>query len=284
MFRIKKVLNHNAVIAIVKKDDGLEECLVLGKGIGFGKKVSEQFEIREDDRIYSLEEASERGKASEMVKEIPPIYLEIAGEVLKNAETKFGCVDTNIVFPMADHIEYAVKRIKNNEQISNPLTDDIKVLFYVEYKIAEVARKLLKERLGIEIDDDEVGYIALHVHSAIQSENVAQSMQIAKAVRECISLIEKETKTKIKAQSLSYNRMMNHIRYMVTRALTGEPVKLNMNDYIANTYPDSFAISTVICDQLGKSLGKKLDDVEIGYLAMHIERVKCDIQQEKKGV
>ena len=29
---------------------------------------------------------------------------------------------------MADHIEYAVSRIKNHEQISNPLTEDIRIL------------------------------------------------------------------------------------------------------------------------------------------------------------
>ncbi len=282
MFRIEKVLNHNAVIAVTKEDGKINEYLVLGKGIGFGKKVAQQFELRSTDRVYSLEKTSKRGRAKEMIKAISPIYFEIAGEVLKEAEKKFQNVDNNIVFPMADHIEYAVRRMKNNEQISNPLTDDIRVLFYLEYKIAEVARTLIKEKLDVQIDDDEVGYIALHVHSAIQGEDVSQSMQIASAVRQCVSLIEKETHTTIKVESLSYNRMMNHIRYMVARALNEEPVKLNMNDYIANTYPDSFSIATVICEKLGNSLGKKLDEVEIGYLAMHLERVKCDIKQENE--
>lgn len=35
MYRIVKVLNHNAVLA-VNAEDG-KECLLMGKGIGFGK-------------------------------------------------------------------------------------------------------------------------------------------------------------------------------------------------------------------------------------------------------
>ena len=78
------------------------------------------------------------------------------------------------------------------------------------------------DRLHIRIDEHEVGYIALHVHSAIDNEKVSQAMQIARAVRECISLVEKQTGRKIDVMSLSYNRLMNHVRYMIARSISGE--------------------------------------------------------------
>ena len=40
MYRISKVLNHNTVIGIHADDN--QEYLMMGKGIGFGKKVSER--------------------------------------------------------------------------------------------------------------------------------------------------------------------------------------------------------------------------------------------------
>mgnify|MGYP000337966930 CR=1 FL=1 len=61
---------------------------------------------------------------------------------------------------------------------------------YKEYKVASCIRELLKERLQIEIDEHEIGYLALHVHSAIVEENVSQAMEVARAVRESISLVE----------------------------------------------------------------------------------------------
>ena len=63
-------------------------------------------------------------------------------------------------------------------------------MFYKEYKVASCIRELLKERLQIEIDEHEIGYLALHVHSAIVEENVSQAMEVARAVRESISLVE----------------------------------------------------------------------------------------------
>jgi transcriptional antiterminator len=274
MFRVKKALNHNTLIAIGMDDN--QEYLLIGKGIGFGKKVSERLEIPDDCTVYSLMEHTERGKALDLVKGIDPIFLEIAQEILKEGERVFGKIDRSILFPMADHIAFAVKRIKNNEQISNPLTGDIQALFHMEYKTAECVKPILKERLQVDIDEHEIGYIALHIHSAIEDENVALSMQIARTVRECIQLVENEIGINIDVMSLSYNRLMNHVRYMVARAVRDEKLKLNMNDYMSVKFPASFSIATTVCEHLSRYLKKTLDEVEIGYLAMHIERVVED--------
>ena len=278
MYRVRKALNHNTLIAISMENN--QEYLVIGKGIGFGKKVSERFEIPENIEcsVYSLQEQTERGKAMELIKGIEPVYLEIAGKVLAKSEEVFGKIDKNILFPMADHIAFAVQRIRANEQISNPLTDDIRALFHMEYKTAECVKDILWEMLQIEIDEHEIGYIALHIHSAIEDENVALSMQIAMAVRECIRMIEEETGQTIDVMSLSYNRLMNHIRYMVARSIKGEKLKLNMNDYMSVKFPKSFWMATEVCKQLEKQLHRNspLDEVEIGYLAMHVERVLMD--------
>ena len=149
-------------------------------------------------------------------------------------------------------------------------------MFYKEYKVAGCIRDLLKEKLGIRIDEHEIGYIALHVHAAIVDENVSQAMEIARTVRECICMVEEETGKSIDVMSLSYNRLMNHIRYMVARALSGEKLKVNMNDYMEVKFPESFGMAQAVCDQVGESLGVKLEEVETGYLAMHIERVAND--------
>ena len=278
MYRVRKALNHNTLIAISMENN--QEYLVIGKGIGFGKKVSERFEIPENIEcsVYSLQEQTERGKAMELIKGIEPVYLEIAGKVLAKSEEVFGKIDKRILFPMADHIAFAVQRIRANEQISNPLTDDIRTLFHMEYKTAECVKDILWEMLQVEIDEHEIGYIALHIHSAIEDENVALSMQIAMAVRECIRMIEEETGQTIDVMSLSYNRLMNHIRYMVARSIKGEKLKLNMNDYMSVKFPKSFWMATEVCKQLEKQLHRTspLDEVEIGYLAMHIERVLMD--------
>lgn len=271
MFRINKVLNHNSIIGIREEDK--KEYLVMGKGIAFGKKVSERIEIRPADTVYSLQELTERGNAKEIIKAVSPVCLELANEVLNRAEQEFGKIDRAILFPMADHIEFALRRIQNQEQISNPLTEDIRVLFYKEYKVAQCMEQLLMDKLQVQIDEHEIGYIALHVHSAIENEKVSQAMQVARAVRECISLVEKQTGRKIDVMSLAYNRLMNHVRYMVARSMSDEKLKVNMNDYMKIKFPEAFQVAQRICIEIEQSMKLALDDVEIGYLAIHIEHV-----------
>lgn len=278
MFRVKKALNNNTLIAIGDKDN--RECLLIGKGIGFGKKVSQRIEAPQECTIYSLHEHTDRGSAMELVKDMDPVFLEIAEQVLKEGERVFGKIDWNILFPMADHIAFAVKRIQNGEQINNPLTGDIRALFHMEYNTAECIRPILKDRLGVEIDEHEVGYVALHIHSAIENENVALSMQIAGAVRECIQLVEEKTGKTIDVMSLTYNRLMNHVRYMAARVTKGEPLKLDMNDYMSEQFPDAFRLASIVCLHLSKYLKKKMDEVEIGYLAMHIQRVLAELDDQ----
>lgn len=185
-------------------------------------------------------------------------------------------IDRGILFPLADHISFAVARIRRNEQISNPLTEDIKVLFYSEFKVAETLKTILRERLQIEVDDHEVGYVALHIHSAIGDEKVSVAMQTARAVRECIDMIEKATGKPIDVLSLSYNRLMNHMKYMVARASTGEKLNLDMNEYMLDQYPQAYKVVTDICKNLEGCIGHKLNETETGYLAMHIQRVYKD--------
>ena len=270
-YRITKILNHNSFMGIQSKND--QECLIMGKGVAFGKKVGQTVSVTEDARVYSLKELTDRGEAKEIIKSVSPLCLELANEVLDQAEEEFGKVDRSILFTMADHLDFAVRRIQNGEQISNPLTDDIRIMFYKEYKVAGCIRDLLKEKLGIRIDEHEIGYIALHVHSAIVDENVSQAMEIARTVRECICMVEEETGKSIDVMSLSYNRLMNHVRYMVARAIHGEKLKMSLNDYMSVKFPGPYMTAEKICRKMEKSLKLPIPDIEIGYLAMHLERM-----------
>lgn len=278
MFRVIKSLNHNGVLAV--EMDTHKEYILLGKGIGFGRKVNERMEAPENTNIYLLQQETDRGSSREILNGINPEILEIASSIIMEAKKKFKEVDENILCPLADHIAFAVKRIKNNEQISNPLTADIKALFPEEYQIACKGKDIIREIEGVEINEDEIGYIALHIHSSLGDEKVSQAMEIAMLVRACITSIEENIGKTIDIESLSYNRLMSHIKYMAARTIKGEAIKLDMNDYISERFPKSFEIAENICRKLGSELNKEIKAVEIGYLAMHIERVFSDELEE----
>lgn len=137
MYRIAKTLNHNSFIGVEEENN--REYLVMGKGIAFGKNGTACTAGRRCPHLF-LTEMTERGNARTIVQGVSPLSLELASAVLDEAEKEFGKIDRSIVFPMADHLDFAVRRIQNGEQISNPLTDDIRVMFYKEYKVASCIR------------------------------------------------------------------------------------------------------------------------------------------------
>ncbi|NYC28714.1 transcriptional antiterminator [Clostridium saccharobutylicum] len=110
MFRVIKSLNHNGVLAI--NMDTQKEYILLGKGIGFGKKVNERMEAPENAQIYLLQQETDRGSAKEIINNIDPQILEITSTIIMEAEKKFQKVDKNILCPLADHIAFAIRRIK----------------------------------------------------------------------------------------------------------------------------------------------------------------------------
>ena len=112
--------------------------------MAFGKKVGQTVQVAAEAKVYSLKEMTERGDAKDIIKSVSPLCLELANEVLNQAEKEFEKVDRAILFTMADHLDFAIRRIQNGEQISNPLTDDIRVMFYKEYKVASCIRELLE--------------------------------------------------------------------------------------------------------------------------------------------
>lgn len=57
-------------------------------------------------------------------------------------------------------------------------------------------------------------------------------MEMAAAVRKCATFIEEKIGKHIDVTTMAYNRLMNHIRHMVSRAATGEKLKVDLNQFI----------------------------------------------------
>ena len=271
MYRITKILNHNTVLALNQEDN--RENLVMGKGVGFGRTPGERVDFTPDATVYQLSQKCDRGNPRDLIKRIDPLYLNIANAIILDAKNTFGQVDTSILIPMADHIAFAAQRIQKNAPIGNPLTQDIKALFPDEFQVARRGGDLIFEQTGLRFSDDELGYIALHVHSSLESMQVSQAMQTAGIIRECVELVQQATGVTLNVSSLSYNRLMSHIKYMAARLLKGERLSMDVNHIMRVSCPRAFDISEAICRQLERTLSRRVDEAEIGYLAMHVQRV-----------
>ena len=180
MYRVLKVINNNALLAYDLHAE--KEVIFLATGVGFGKKVNTLFDDVDGAKKFYTNE-----KIKDVTQNVDPVYLEIADMILHEAELEFNDVDRMIQFALADHIAFAIERMENNIDIVNPFSKDISLLYKDEYKVAVKGAKIIQDKLGIEINDDEISYITLHIHSALGQDKIRpQSRSSRSAVQQAI--------------------------------------------------------------------------------------------------
>lgn len=271
MYRIIKVLNNNGIL--VYHNETGRELILMGNGVGFGKKPTQQIEDMPGAKVYSLVTRQKQQSVLKVVNGIQPGFIEVAGRIIEEAEKVFSEVNHEILLPMADHIALAAKRAKENRQIPNPFTPDIRVLFSKEYTVAIRGRDIIREMMGYEISDDEVGFLTLHIHAGLSDEQVSVTLDTTRIINEGIRMIEKGFSQKLQEDSLAYTRLMSHLYYMVARTRNGESTKVDFNDFIFTNYPETGRVAEMVCSYMGNELKKPVAKEEIGFLAIHIQRV-----------
>ena len=271
MYRIIKVLNNNGIL--VYHNETGRELILMGNGVGFGKKPTQQIEDMPGAKVYSLVTRQKQQSVLKVVNGIQPGFIEAAGRIIEEAEKVFSEVNHEILLPMADHIALAAKRAKENRQIPNPFTPDIRVLFSKEYTVAMRGRDIIREMMGYEISDDEVGFLTLHIHAGLSDEQVSVTLDTTRIINEGIRMIEKGFSRKLQEDSLAYTRLMSHLYFMVARTRNGESTKVDFNDFIFTNYPETGRVAEMVCSYMGNELKKPVAKEEIGFLAIHIQRV-----------
>lgn len=269
MYVITKVLNHNAILVEKEKHN----YLVFHKGIGFSKKVNERISIPKDATIYELNDSSSRGTSNNLVNRIDPLYIEISNEIIHLAEKKFENVDRSILLPLSDHIAYAIERLKKGLTISNPYANEIRLLNPEEFDIAIQSKDIIYKKTGCEMNDDELGYITLHIHSALNDSEVNQGMQAAYIVKKSIEKVEKHFNKKIDISTLSYSRLLMHIKYMLIRIQTNEKLSIDMDEFVRTSYPLAYEVAEEILKDVSKLYHQTIPRIEVGYLGLHIQRI-----------
>ena len=271
VYCILRILNNNALLA-EEKGDGSERIL-LGKGIGFGKRAGDEVTIDEGVQVYTPVVREEQHSAIHAVNAIDPVYIETAGKIIEAAEKVFDSINGDILLPLADHLAFAARRERENIFLSNPFIPDIKILFGKEYAVALESRSIIEEMTGYRISDDEAGFIALHIHSGLSDEVVSETLKATQLIDESMQIIEEHLEKEMQKEALNYIRLMSHLYYMVVRTKTGEAVNIDLNEFVQEKYPEAMKIAALICDNMAEKLERQIMQEEVGFLAIHIQRM-----------
>ncbi|MFT8753255.1 MAG: PRD domain-containing protein [Oenococcus oeni] len=278
--RVIKKINNNVAICL---DGNNNELVAFGKGIGFPKMpyvlnnlslVTMTF-YKLDTNYYQL------------LKEIPEDILALSAEIVVIAQKKIsGNLNPNLVFSLADHINFSITRMQKYQNMKLAFSYDIEQLYPKETKMGRIAVNLIKKRLCVVLPDSEITALAMHFVNSQKIEEVASTKNITDQLIEgATQIIEKAFFVHVDQRSFNYNRFVMHLRYYIKRIQEcqqfSEDDISTLFSAMKQEFPKIYFCSKKIADSISNQLNTITTNDEIFYLMIYVKRI---IQKEKGGI
>ncbi|MEK3912036.1 PRD domain-containing protein [Paenibacillus sp. FSL H7-0331] len=263
------VLSHNVVMAHLSTG---KNSIAFGKGIGFKKEpgmIIDDVSITQEFLLHT----SEVMKSYEQILNAVDVkIIGITEEVIAYAQGMLeGEFSETIHASLVDHINFAVERQKRGIYITNPFAYEIQYMYPEEYRVAKRSVDFLNDHLDVTLPEDEVAFLAMHFNGARNKEKGSESLTVVKLVSKIIE----------EARELGYSfddsfstvRFISHLKSLIERVKQGKTIQNPLLDKIKVEYGDTYLKAVVLSMYLNDSLGKAVPEDEIGFLAMHLERM-----------
>lgn len=280
--RVKKVFNNNA--ALVESDDG-SEFVVTGKGVAFQRKPGDAVDEARVEKEFHLSsrEASERFE--QILSSIPVEEIELASRIVDVARMSVGHrIQDSIIVSLSDHMHFALLNHVRGIRVQNNLLAEIKRFYPDEFAIGMRALEIIRDERGVELSEDEAGFIALHVVNA-ETQNAADTNQVEQSTRiinEIVAIVHDFFERDLDEDSLAYFRFITHLKYLAMRICSGETFGDDeQNDALlammSKTYREPYLCALNVRNFVKGRYEVDMGNEELLYLVIHIQRAVSSI-------
>ena len=274
--RIDRILNNNVVII---KDENGEEQVVCGKGIAYKKKAGDLLSEKLINKVFVLKDTAQKQHFQEIISEIPVEYIQITTEIVEMlTQTLERKLNAAIYISLSYHIYMAITRYLDGVVVKNSMLWDIKRFYEKEYQAAKKVWKMINQTFKVELPEDEIGFITLHIVNAeMDNENLKQTMEVTKLMQEISNIVRYYFSVEFNTESVYYYRFITHLKFFAQRLLTDKEYEDDQDNELFNTirqkYRTSYKCVEKIAEFISRKYEKELSDEEKLYLTIHIERV-----------
>ena len=273
--RIQKILNNNVVCTM---NDNETEVVLLGRGLGFQKKVGDSIDESKIEKTFVLETRELSEKLARLLAEIPVQNVEVTKRIVEFAKTVLpGTLSDYIYLTLTDHLSFALTRQKEGMDFKNTLLWEIKRFYQKEFEIGVQALNIIEEETGFRLPEDEAGSIALHFVNAQQEEPaMQQTVAMTKIVQDILNVVKYHYKMNLDENSFNYSRFVTHLRYFAQRLMQKELNSIDddfLYEQVKSKYQEAYCCTEKIEAYLQKAHNNHLSKDEKAYLMLHIHRV-----------
>ncbi|WP_373599549.1 PRD domain-containing protein [Paraclostridium bifermentans] len=272
MYRIIKSFNNNVILCIEESNN--KEYILVGSGIGFKATVDSIFtKVDKIEKIFVINEDRYKN-LEELYNNINPSFIGVATESLSALDSSIQ-LDINNKSHMAllDHLVFAIERYYDDIYLENQFKSELKALYEYEWNLAKKIVDFINNSLDIKLTEDEVAFVTMHINGILNKTKVVDSAKQAVIIKEAIDFLENELDINISKDSIYYNRLIIHLRLAINRSIKGISEENMLLDHIKEKLQKSYNISKMLCDYLYDNHSIALNDSEIGFIALHIDRL-----------
>ncbi|WP_041789065.1 BglG family transcription antiterminator LicT [Streptococcus dysgalactiae] len=276
---IEKVYNNNVIQV---RDDSDQELIVMGRGLGFQKKIGDAIDQRKIEKTFTFQNQQTSADLSDLYEQLPDEELNLFISLIDQAEQSLGLTfDENLHLSLTDHLHFMVVRVRQGVSISNPLAWEVRKFYAQEYQVAKEMLVHLRKKLALDIPDDEAASIALHlINAQTETDGISKSQRTTRLVIDILEIVRLHFGKLVSEDSISYNRFVTHLQYFSQRVVNGVVQGSNdafLYDQVKQNYPNSFICTQKIAHYVKENYDFDMSVDEKVYLTIHIQRMKVSL-------
>lgn len=273
--KIKRILTNNAVVVV---DASNKEEIVCGKGIAYKKRPGDVVDISMVNQVFALANPNMNTKFQQLLLEISLDEVQTADQIIKHAQQTLGItLNDSIYIALSDHIHMAVSRFLDGIVVKNALLWEIKQFYQKEFAIGKDALAIVREQLGVELPEDEAGFIAMHIVNASLKEENQDVHKIIKIVQEITNIVKYFYKIEFDIDSVYYYRFTTHLKFFAQRLILHTTYDGNKDNDLYDIVKEKYAEENECVERIASFINKKyfytLVNEEKLYLIVHIARL-----------
>lgn len=276
--QVEKVLNNNVIIS---KDETGSEVVVMGKGIGFQMKQGMTIAQDNVEKVFRLSQTNDDtvdSRYRELLEEIPLELLVATESIVELAEKSLpGTLHPSVRISLADHLYFAIERYSKGMAVKNAMLWELKRLYPKEFQVGKQALSLLKEASGVSFEEDEAGFIALHLVNAQLNEDMNNTISVTNLIRDIIHMIKYNLHLDFDEESVEFQRLVTHLKFFSHRLIHNTTVTDpddSLFQSIRAQYPNAFGCTQKIAAYIKREFDHDMTSEEMMFLTIHIERVR----------
>lgn len=284
--RIEKILNNNVVIT--RNLDG-KEVVAMGRGLGFKMSTGMKLDPKKIEKTFSVDNNGKIDpRYQELLQAIPQEILLVTENIVEHASNVLSNqLHPSVRISLADHIHFAIERCIQGKFVKNAMLWEIKKFYSLEYSVGLEALTKIKQASGIQLGEDEAGFIALHLVNAQLNDDMHNTMDITKLLNDIVNMIKYSLRIDMDENSISYQRLVTHLRFFAHRLIHANTEHSDDDSLFVSVkqeYPDSFACTQKIYRFIEDKLSHKMTKEEMMFLTIHIERVRREHKETKEEI